>query len=77
MEKNVVRHVYLTNVITDNNKTREAGVDSVENNLESSDDLQQLNNLKHLQPLNDSNVDKTLELAANSTTVDCNESKWF
>ena len=70
MEKNVVRHVYLTNVITDNNKTREAGVDSVENNLESSDDLQQL-----LNNLNYSSLDKALELAANSTTADCNESK--
>ena len=74
MEKNVVRHVYLTNVITDNNKTREAGVVSVENNLESSDDLQQL-----LNNLNYSSLDKALALAkavaSNSTTVDCNESK--
>ena len=74
MEKHVVRHLYSTNFITDNNQTHEEGVDLVGNNSESSDNLQQLNNLKHLQPLNDSNVNKTLELAANSTTADCNES---
>ena len=56
-------------------------MDSVGNDLES-DDFQRLNDLtlqspNVLQPLNDSNKERALELTADSAVSDCNESKWF
>ena len=70
----------IENFITENSKTHDViDLDSVGNDLES-DDFQRLNDLtlqspNVLQPLNDSNKERALELTADSAVSDCNESK--
>ena len=74
-------YFYIENFITESSKTHDVSdLDSVGNDLEQSDDLQRLNDLtlqspNVLQPLNDSNKERALELTADSAVSDCNESK--